>query len=280
MHILITGANGQLGQALRKTLIEHQLTLIDLPEVDITNRDQIQQLMVSSRPELVIHCAAYTDVDGCVRNPDLAHQVNALGTQNVALACLTIGATMVHISTNEVFYGDNPLGYEEWMPLSPRNPYGQSKAAGEFHVRSILNRYYVVRTAWLFAPGGRNFIHAIQKKAQETGSVRVVADEIGNPTYVGDLADAIACLIHTDQFGIYHFVNHGACSRFAFAQEILRLANLGPATATPILSMAHNRLSSPPPYGALLNRNGQAIGIILRPWQEALAEYMSAPSSQ
>lgn len=274
MHILITGAKGQLGTALQLALKGNQLTLIDLPEFDITHLDQIVELVVSTRPDIVIHCAAYTDVDGCVRDPELAYRVNALGTQNVALACLAGDAAMVHISTNEVFSGANPSGYEEWMPLSPRNPYGRTKAAAECFVQSILNRYYIVRTAWLFAPGGRNFIHTILNKAREAGPIRVVADEIGNPTYVYDLAEAINRLIRTGQYGIYHFVNSGGCSRYAFAMEILRLGGAQSTAIIPILSTSHQRLSSPPPFAELHNRNGQAIGLILRPWPEALADFM------
>lgn len=274
MKILITGANGQLGRALQNVLIDHHLILVDLPEIDITERSALASVFDAGQPDLVIHCAAYTDVDGCARDPILAHRVNALGTQNVALACQAAGIAMVHISTNEVFSGEDPAGYEEWMPLSPRNPYGKSKAAGERHVLSLLNRFYIVRTAWLYAPGGRNFIHAILRRAREEGSIRVVTDEVGNPTYVADLAEAIGRLISTDQYGIYHFVNSGACSRWAFANEILRQAGLAEVTNVPILSSAFSRPSSPPPFGALHNRNGAAIGISLRPWQKALADYL------
>lgn len=279
MRFLITGANGQLGTAMQRSLDGHVLALVDLPEVDITERSAIASVVDSERPDVVIHCAAYTDVDGCARDPVLAHRVNALGTQNVALACQSAGIPMVHISTNEVFSGDMTGGYEEWMPLSPRNPYGISKAAAETFVQAILNRFYIVRTAWLYAPGGRNFIHAILRRARETGAVRVVTDEVGNPTYVADLAVAIARLIATGQYGIYHFVNSGACSRWAFANEILRQSGLSGVTNTPILSSAYSRPSSPPPFGALHNRNGASIGITLRPWQEALAEYLQLESA-
>lgn len=274
MHILITGANGQLGRALQATLQGSTLTLIDLPEVDITTAGTIADVVRQSRPDLVIHCAAYTNVDGCARDPELAYRVNAFGTQNVALACQAANIPMVHVSSNEVFSGTDPGGYEEWRPLSPRNPYGRSKAAAERHVRALLNRYYIVRTAWLYAPGGRNFIHAILRRAREEGAVRVVTDEVGNPTYAVDLAQAIAHLITTEQYGIYHLVNSGACSRWAFANEILRQAGLTDVVNTPILSSAFSRPSSPPPFGALHNRNGLALGITLRPWQEALADYL------
>ena len=273
MRILITGANGQLGLALQRTLTGHTLTPVDLPAVDVTDRASLAAIFAAATPELVIHCAAYTDVDGCARNPELAHRVNAFGTQNVALACRAAGAALVHISTNEVFAGDEPGGYEEWLPPAPRNPYGRSKAAAEAHVRALLSRAYIVRTAWLYAPGGRNFIHAILRRARETSTVRVVTDEVGNPTYAADLAAAIAQLITTGQYGTYHFVNSGACSRWAFANEILRLAGVAAANV-PILSSAYPRASTPPPFAALHNRAGAALGITLRPWPEALADYM------
>lgn len=276
MRILITGARGQLGSALLPVLEHHEVTGFDLPEVDITDSACTSEVIAAARPDLVIHCAAYTDVDGCARDPVLAHRVNALGTQNVALACRAVGAGLVHISTNEVFSGDVTTGYEEWMSLDPRNAYGRSKAAAEMQVRALVPQHYIVRTAWLFAPGGRNFIHAILRRAADTGEVRVVTDEVGNPTYVTDLAEAIGRLVETGQFGTYHLTNAGACSRWQFAGEILRLAGLDQRTRNvPILSTSFQRPSSPPPFGALHNLNGAAIGITLRPWQEALADYMA-----
>ncbi len=272
MRILITGAKGQLGMALQSTLTEHHLIPTDLPEFDIVERRNVFALFEEARPELVIHCAAYTNVDGCARDPELAHRVNTLGTQNIALACQKADAPMVHISTNEVFSGDDPAGYEEWMTLSPHNPYGRSKAAAEVAVQTLLNRYYIVRTAWLYSAGGRNFIHAILRAAREKGAIRVVTDEVGNPTNAADLAEAIGRLIATEHYGIYHFVNSGACSRWAFANEILRLAGMEHVINTPILGSEFTRLSWPPPFCALHNRNGAAIGITLRSWQEALAD--------
>jgi len=275
MRIFITGAEGQLGRALQGTLAGHELGLADLPDTDITEGMQIRAAVAAFAPDVVLHCGAYTDVDGCARNPALAYRVNAMGTQNVALACLESGAALLHVSTNEVFAGDQPEGYEEWQALHPINAYGRSKAAAEFAVRNVLPRHYIVRTAWLFATGGHNFIHAILRHGREKGAVQVVADEVGNPTYAGDLAKAIAQLIETGNYGTYHLVNEGACSRLAFAQEILHLAGQGDVQVTPILSSEYRRASTPPPYAALLNVNGAALGIQLRPWQEALAEYVS-----
>jgi len=274
MRIFITGGKGQLGTALQKTLAAHELTAVDLPELDITDKEALFTAVSQFQPDIIINCAAYTNVDGCAKDPALAYQVNALGTQNQALAALEFGAELLHVSTNEVFAGDRTDGYEEWMPLNPVNAYGRSKAAAEFLVRSILNRHTIVRTAWLYAPGGHNFIHAILDRARTAGQLRVVTDEVGNPTYVNDLAQAIAQLIETHQYGTYHFVNSGACSRWEFANEILRLAELEDVTNTPILSNEFRRPSTPPPYAALHNIAGKALGIELRPWQAALAAYM------
>lgn len=274
MKILIAGGNGQIGRALQTALTTHDVVSVDLPEVDITDKAAVFDLIAAEQPQVVINSAAYTNVDGCAQNPTLAYRANALGPQNLALACLETDAALVHISTNEVFDGRHPQGYEEWMPLNPINPYGKSKAAGEFNVRSVLPRHYIVRTAWIYSASGRNFIHAILQRGRESGRLRVVTDEIGNPTYATDVAQAIAQLIETGQYGTYHFVNEGACSRWIFANEILRLANIN-AHNEPILSSEFKRLSTPPPFGQLHNIVGAAIGITLRPWQAALAEFIS-----
>lgn len=273
MRLLITGGQGQLGAALEQALHEHHVTAWDYDKLDVTQREAVFDAVSQIQPDLIIHCAAYTDVDGCARDPQRAYAINGLGTQNVALACRAFETAMLHVSSNEVFAGDNPAGYEEWMARRPINAYGRSKAAAEKFVESSLRRYYIVRTAWLYAPGGRNFIHAILQRAQKAGELRVVADEVGNPTYVHDLAQAISQLIATEQYGAYHFVNEGATSRWAFANEILRLAGLTEIANRPILTREFQRASSPPLYGALRNVAGAAIGIRLRPWQEALADY-------
>jgi dTDP-4-dehydrorhamnose reductase len=274
MRILITGGKGQLGTALQQTLIEHEVVALSREALDITEKEAVFTAVSTHAPHLIIHCAAYTNVDGCAQDPALAYQVNGLGTQNMALACQEFGLEMVHVSTNEVFGGDNLNGYEEWMPLNPGNGYGRSKAAGETQVRNLLQRYYIVRSAWIYAVNGRNFVHAILNRARSTGQLRVVTDEVGNPTYAHDLAAAITQLIGTQQYGIYHLMNSGHCSRWQFANEILRLAGLDNVTNTPILGKEFKRASTPPPYGVLHNLAGAAIGITLRPWQEALAEYM------
>ncbi len=274
MNILITGASGQLGLALRKELTQHEIIGVDLPDHDISDKKIVNELMAEHKPDLLINSAAYTNVDGCAKEPEAAYKANALGPQNLALACLEHGTSMVQVSTNEVFDGTHPAGYEEWRTHNPINPYGKSKTAGEFNVRSILPQHYIVRTAWLYASTGRNFIHAIMNRAKDTGKVSVVTDEIGNPTYAKDLAMAIGQLVETGRYGTYHFVNSGACSRWEFANEILKLAGIEAENA-PILSSAFKRASTPPPYGALHNINGAQAGIVLRPWQDALAEFIA-----
>jgi dTDP-4-dehydrorhamnose reductase len=274
MRILITGALGQLGVALQESLSSHELALVDLPEVDITHRQAFFEVMSGADPQLVIHCAALTNVDLCAKEPELAYRVNGLGTQNVALACQNRDIPMLHVSTNEVFDGQRRSGYEEWMPLNPANPYGRSKAAAETYVKDLLSRFYIVRTAWLFAPGGHNFIHAILDRARANGELRVVVDEIGNPTYATDLARAIADLIESQQYGVYHFTNAGSCSRWEFANQILSLAGLANVANHPILGKDFRRASTPPVHGVLHNVAGAAIGLELRPWKEALAEYI------
>jgi dTDP-4-dehydrorhamnose reductase len=276
MNILVAGGAGQLGRAIRECLTGHEVISVDLPEVDICDGPSVQNLIERVRPNVLINCAAYTNVDGCVVDYETAYRINAVGPMKLAQACRSVGIPMMQMSTNEVFDGTREEGYEEWMPISPINRYGMSKAAGEFNVRSILQEHYIVRTAWLFAAGGRNFPHAILKRAREAGRLRVVTDEIGNPTYAWDLAKAIAQLIDTGQYGTYHFVNYGACSRWEFANEILQAAGMEGVENEPILSSEFVRASTPPAFGALRNMNGAAIGIELRPWQEAVAEFVRA----
>lgn len=274
MRVFITGIRGQLGRTLQATLEDHQVTGVDLPECDITDRPQIEAAVAEAAPDIVIHCAAMTDVEGCARDPETAYRVNGLGTQNVALACQATGAAMLYVSTNEVFDGAAVRPYLEFDAPNPINPYARSKLAGEWYTRHLLTQFYIVRTAWLYAPGGHNFPHRIVQLADERGRLQVVTDEVGSPTYVVDLAQAIEQLIATDQYGVYHFVNEGACSRYDFAREILRLTGRSTVAVEPTTLEAYQRHSTPPPYAPLANVAGAAIGIRLRPWQDALAVFL------
>lgn len=273
MRIVITGCKGQLGKALQEALAGHDLLCLDLPEHDICDGPAIRRTINQFAPQVVVHCAAMTHVDGCEQDPDAAYRINGLGTQNVALACQDADAAMVYVSTNEVFDGRATQPYLEWDPPNPIGAYGRSKLAGERFTEMLLTRFYIVRTAWLYARGGNNFVSKILRAADERGELAVVTDEVSSPTYAPDLAEAIARLIQTGQFGIYHFTNEGICSRFAFAQKILELGGRRHVPLRPITSDQYQRLARPPLYTPIRNFSGVALGIRLRPWQEALEEY-------
>jgi dTDP-4-dehydrorhamnose reductase len=279
MRVFITGCKGQLGRALYETLTTHTVTGCDLPDTDITDRGAIAAAMRDFAPDVVIHAAAWTDVDGCARNPEKAFRVNGLGTQNVALACASGDAAMVAVSTNEVFDGEASEPYREWDPPHPINPYARSKAAGEWFTRHLLTRFYIVRTAWLYAPGGSNFPHRIIELADELGRLRVVTDEVGNPTFAPDLATALAELIETGAYGVYHLTNAGYTSRYDFAREILRIAGREEVPVEEITLDAFERDSTPPRFAPLANTAAAALGIQPRPWQEALEAFLEGGQS-
>ena len=274
MRVVITGHNGQLGRQLLGALASHELLRLDLPGDDITDPG-VGRTIAAFRPELVVHAAAYTDVDGCEGDPDKAFRVNAVGTQNVALGARRAGAALLYVSTNEVFDGTGRDLYREWDPVNPVSVYARSKAAGEQIVRDLVDRFYIVRVAWLFGPGGVNFVTKILAAAERGGPLRVSADEFGNPTYAPDMAAAIARLVVAEHYGIYHLTNAGFCSRHEFAVEITRLAGRPDLSIAPILSAEWPRPSRPPLHAILANTNGAALGIVLRPWRDALAEYIT-----
>lgn len=275
MKTLITGASGQLGQALFRLLPD--AIGVSLPELDITQPGAIDGVVAKHKPDVIIHTAAMTDVDGAARNPDLAYQANGLGTQAVALAAARHGAAVVYISTNEVFDGETDKPYGEFDPVRAVNPYGASKLAGEWFVQHLLQRFYIVRTAWVTARGGRNFVHRIQQLADERGSLKVVCDEVANPTFVEDLADALVRLVATERYGIYHLTNSGYVSRYDYARRILELTGRAHVPVEPITLAEFQRASTPPRFAPLANYMAAGLGITLRPWEEALAEFVAVP---
>jgi dTDP-4-dehydrorhamnose reductase len=273
MRIVVTGVNGQLGRACQDRLgREHDLIGLGHAELELGQPDCVERL-VATGAELVIHPAAYTNVDGCARDPDLAYRVNGLGTRYIALACQQLDAPLVYISTNEVFDGTAPSPYVEYDLAVPINAYGRSKWAGEQAVRELLRRFYIVRVAWLFG-GERNFVRTMLRMADERDAISMVEDEIGSPTYAPDVAAALAQLIQLPFYGTYHLVNEGACSRLEFAAAILRLSGHEQVALEPIALADYQRASMVPPYTPLNNVAAAALGIRLRPWQEALAEYI------
>jgi dTDP-4-dehydrorhamnose reductase len=276
LRIFITGNKGQLGRALQDALPEHTLAGCDLPELDITDREAIGTAIADFAPDVVIHAAAWTDVNGCARDPDQAYLANGIGTQNVALACAICDASMVYVSTNEVFDGTATQPYREWDAVNPINPYAKSKAAGEWFTQNLLTRFYIARTAWVYAPGGRNFStpSRIVQVADERGALKVVTDEVGNPTYAPDLAAGIAALIETGAYGVYHLTNTGYTSRYDYVREVLRLAGREHIPVEPISLDDFQRPSTPPRFAPLANTAAAALGITLRPWQEAVEEFL------
>jgi dTDP-4-dehydrorhamnose reductase len=286
MRILVTGAQGQLGRLLVSQLSDtHEVVGVDLQEMDITDRLRTYWFVQEVQPSLVIHAAALTQVDYCAQHPDEALRVNAYGTQHVALACQRAGAELLYVSTNEVFDGANTNAYLEYDLTRPTNPYGYSKWVGEQMVRDVVPRHYIVRTSWLFAHGGRNFIHAILNRAASGQPLRVVVNEVSTPTYTTDLADAICRLIETHHYGIYHLVNEGRASRWAFARHILDITGYRDTPIERISAAEYPRPSRPPEYAVLRNFAAAQLGIVLRPWQEAVeafcrAENILAPAGE
>ncbi|MFN8533802.1 MAG: dTDP-4-dehydrorhamnose reductase [Dehalococcoidia bacterium] len=262
----MTGGFGQLGRQVRRAFAEHGFEIVDpvldIPDHDITD-PAILATIAAIRPDLIVHTAAMTDVDGCARDPDAAYRQNALGTRNIALAARKVGAVVVAISTNEVFSGTAGEPYDEFATPDPINPYGRSKAAGEAFIRHLAPESYLVRTAWLFGPGGNHFVGKILARAQ-TGTVAVVADEVGSPTYAPDLAEALVALVGTGAFGVYHLVNEGIASRLELARAVVEAAGLD-VPVTPTCLADWPRPSQVPPYTPLRNFVGAQLGIRLRP---------------
>jgi dTDP-4-dehydrorhamnose reductase len=271
MRIAITGALGQLGRSLQQALSTNELLLIDLPEHDVTD-PSIAGTIADFQPDLVIHAAAMTDVDGCERDPDGAFKVNAVGTGNVADACRLCDAALLYVSTDYVFDGTKGEPYLESDEPNPICVYGRSKLAGEHLVSDLLTRYHIVRTAWLYGPGGRNFVTKILELAAHREELSVVTTEVGSPTYAPDLAAAIARLIEHPLYGTYHLVNEGSCSRFEFAETILEYAGKGDVVVHGV--QHYERPAAVPANAALRNFSASTrLGITLRPWQQALRAY-------
>jgi len=277
VRIAITGAGGQLGGALSAALGPgHEIIPLGHDALELGSPTAVEQISATGA-DLVIHPAAFTNVDGCAREPQRAYTINALGTKYVALACRRLAAPLVYISTNEIFPGDSENFYVEYDQPRPINAYGRSKWAGEQAVRELLNEFYIVRVAWLFG-GERNFVRSVLRLAASPpeGGIRMVDDEVGSPSYSVDVADAIARLIATEHYGTYHLVNSGFCSRFSFAETILRLAGRADTPLTPIKLADFPRDSTPPPFTPLANLAGGALGITLRPWEAALEAYLGS----
>jgi dTDP-4-dehydrorhamnose reductase len=277
VKILITGSQGMLGQDLVARLqLHHQVIPLARAGADITDLDAISGAIKHASPEAVVHAAAFTAVDRCESERDLAFQVNGQGTRNVALACRELKIPLLYVSTDYVFDGEKKEPYVESDATHPLSAYGESKLEGEKQVSGLLDRYWIVRTSWLFGPKGRNFVQAILEQAKRGATLRVVNDQVGSPTYTEDLAAALEGILERGRPGVYHVSNQGFCSWFEFSQEILRQTGRDPSTVIPVPTSAVSRPAHRPKNSRLANTLLAAEGISLLPlWQDALRRYLS-----
>lgn len=275
-RVLVLGAKGMAGSALMGVLSSHfELIGLGHEELDITTEIETLRTVQDIRPSIVIHAAGYTDVDGCETNPDRAFSVNSQGTLHVARACRQTGASLVYISTDYVFDGKGSRPYREEEPVNPISIYGKSKLEGERHVQTLLNEFTIVRTQWLFGKGGKNFVTTVLSLAREGNPLTIVRDQIGSPTYVVDLSWAIFRLLENGSHGVFHVANSSSCSWYDFAQEIVRTAEISDIEIIPVDGAFLGRPAPRPNYSVLnCERLTLETGLTMRPWQQALREFV------
>jgi len=289
MKILLCGANGQLGIEIQSILKngfsdlgtlsyvyqEAELVCADVEELDITNEKAVLEFIITGTFDLIINCAAMTNVDGCEKYEEVAYRVNALGALYLARAADATGAKLLQISTDYVFSGEEAKEYLETDAAEPQSAYGRTKLAGEELVLGACKSSFVVRTAWLFGAQGPNFVKTIIELALQNGEITVVDDQYGNPTYAHDLAYELLQIAETDEYGIYHCTNKGICSWFEFASKIVDIAGI-PCKKTPCKTEQFPRPAKRPTYSPLRNKRLEdTIGDKMREWPDALATYLS-----
>lgn len=275
LKIIVTGANGQLGKELTHWLTESaEIIGLSRDILDIKNLSACRSIFSLYSPDIVIHCAAYTAVDQAESDPDEAFRVNLAGTRNVAVAAREVGAKLCYISTDYVFDGTSTTPYREYDNTNPLTVYGKSKLAGEKAVQTMHDRYYIVRTSWVFGKYGNNFVNTMLKLAEQKDELRVVSDQLGSPTYTYDLAAFLIELVSTDYYGIYHASNAGSCTWFEFAQAIFE--ECGHNTLVIPCTTAEFPRPAPRPAYSVMDQSGIRInGLkLLRPWREALHHYL------
>jgi dTDP-4-dehydrorhamnose reductase len=276
-RILITGHKGMLGRELVEVAraLGKDVQGVDVPECDITNRHGLDRAVKDFGPDLILHAAAFTAVDRCETEPDMAYLVNATGTQNVCLAAQALDVPLLHISTDYIFDGTKPEPYDEWDAANPQSVYGKSKWAGECFVRALTRKHFIVRISWLCGHGGANFIETILKLAKEKGALKVVNDHHGSPTFVKDLAPELFRLADNGAYGTYHVTNQGYTTWFDFAGRIVELADI-PARVMPCSTDDYPRPAPRPRNSRLSPRLYEnAIGIRMPSWEEGLKKYLS-----
>ena len=287
MKILITGSNGMLATQVITDLERGytelgevpaalkgaQLLLADVDTLDITDKAAVESFMEENRPDVVINCAAYTNVDGCESNQDTAFMVNAIGSRNLAMGCENIGAKLVHVSTDYVFRGDEPTPRREYDMPWPISAYGKTKFAGEEFVRQYCKKSFIVRTAWLYGYNGKNFVKTMVWLAKEKGGAKVVNDQHGNPTNAADLSHHLLKIAASEEYGTYHCTGNGECTWYEFAAEIARLAGYE-GVMSPCTSEEFPTPTKRPAYSSLDNMMLRVtVGDEMRHWKDALRAY-------
>ena len=289
--ILITGCRGQLGTDLLKRLGQnYEVTGIDLPEIDIMDEAGLNACVSKLKPEVLIHPAAYTDVDGCESNRELAMAVNGEGTRHVAQACEAVKARLIYYSTDYVFDGSKANAYVETDATSPATVYGQSKLAGEKAISEELDNYAIMRIAWVYGAHGNNFVKTMIKlgqkqiRAREGGQsyvpLKVVDDQHGNPTWTAEIVNQTRALIESDQTGLFHATSEGETTWYHFAREIFRLCDLK-VEIEPCTSQQFPRPAARPKMSALINARLNQLGTNrMRPYIDALEEFLKTDREQ
>ncbi len=281
MRTAILGGKGQLGRELCTIFArEGSVATADLPRLNIADADAVAAYLKDAAPDLVLNAAAYTDVEAAEDHRQDAFSVNEIGARNIARAAAALGAPVVYYSTDYVFSGDHTQPYAPDDPVAPRGVYAESKAAGEAATREETEKHFIIRTAWLYGPGGNNFVEKILRLAASQPALKVVEDEVGSPTHTLDLAEVTQALVRTGDYGTYHGVNRGHCSRYEFTREIFSLA--GVETPMTPCTMAEFPTKAPRPrYSVLSCAALEAVsGYTMRPWREALTHYMTRRGEQ
>jgi dTDP-4-dehydrorhamnose reductase len=274
VRIALTGSDGMLGSAIQRVFHGNvDLVNFSLNDFDITDLDAAVSKIRDAAPDYLIHTAAYTDVDGCEKHPEEAFRINGIGTRNIAMACEDIKCPLMYISTDYVFDGTKRSPYNEWDSPNPINQYGTSKLLGEHYVMALTNRFYIVRTSWLYGGNGNNFVDTISGLLSVKDEIEVVNDQVGSPTLTGDLALKLKELVGGG-YGIYHITNASHCSWYEFAMEIGK-SRPGKAKISPTTTDRFNRPARRPSYSvldnAVLRLDGRGE---LRHWKEALKDYL------
>lgn len=276
MKVFVTGVKGQLGYDVVNELEKRGLTAIgvDIDEMDITDGESVNRVIREAAPDAVIHCAAYTAVDAAEDNVELCRRVNADGTANIAEVCKALDIPMMYISTDYVFDGQGTRPWEPDDERDPLNVYGQTKYEGEVAVTDALDKYFIVRIAWVFGVNGKNFIKAILNKARTVDTLTVVNDQFGSPTYTYDLARLLVDMIQTDKYGFYHATNEGICTWYDFACEIIRQAGLN-TKVLPVSADQYPAKAKRPSNSRMSKEKLTENGFEKLPaWQDALKRYL------